>query len=219
MTSYKRDVVTCGACGHASEFNITTSLRAEFGPDLDLRPAERAMSNWVQRCRSCGYCAPDISKFDERLRGILTSTAYRAILDDRRMPRLAWTFVCAGMLDEASGRQADAGWSYLHAAWELDDFRYDEGARHYRGQAADIFLALLAKGETFADDGASELVAADCLRRAGRGAEALPMIDGALARDGDDTVRKALEFERRLIALGDLARYTIWDAKKAAEQQ
>jgi hypothetical protein len=75
------------------------------------------------------------------------------------------------------------------------------------------------KGETFAEDaGASELVAADCLRRAGRGTEALPVIDGALGRDGDDKVRKALAFERKLIALGDLARHGIWEAEKAAQR-
>ena len=220
MTSYRQGLVTCGACGHGHEFNMLTGTNTQGGPDLDLRPAEMqrsTMSSWIQRCRSCGYCAPDLSKFDERLRAVMKSTAYRAILDDRQLPRLAATFICAGMLDEASGRPGEAGWSYLHAAWVLDDHGKDELARHWRGWAADVFLALLAKGETFADDGASDLVVADCLRRAGRGAEALPVIDGALGRDGDETVRKALAFERKLISLGDVSRYTVWNAKEAAD--
>lgn len=121
------------------------------------------------------------------------------------------------MLDVASGRQVDAGWSYLHAAWVLDDFQKDDLARHWRSCAADVFLELLEKGGTFAEDGASELIVADCLRRAGRGAEALAVIDGALGRDGNETVRKALAFERKLIALGDVSRYTVWNAKEAAD--
>jgi hypothetical protein len=222
MTSYKSAHVTCGACGQEQEYNLLTSTNTQGEPDLDLRPPEMqrsTMASWIQRCRSCGYCAPDLSKFDEGLRAVMNGTAYRAILEDRQLPRLAATFVCSGMLDEAANRPGDAGWSCLHAAWVLDDWGKDELARHWRGRAADVFLALLAKGETFAEDaGASDLVVADCLRRVGRGAEALPVIDGALARDGDDTVRKALAFERKLITLGDLARYTIWDARKAAEQ-
>lgn len=221
MTSYSSRFVTCGACGHGFEYNQLAGTSTEGGPDLDLRPAEMhrsTMDCWIHRCPSCGYCARDLAKFDERFRAVMEMTAYRAILSDRQLPKLASTFLCAGMLDEAAGRPGDAGWSYLHAAWVLDDHDKDDLARHWRGWAADVFLAVVAKGETFADDGASELIVADCLRRAGRGAEALPVIDGALARDGDDTVRKALAFERKLIALGDVSRHTVWDAKQAELQ-
>lgn len=221
MTSYSSGFVTCGACGHGHEYNRLVGTYVEGEPDLDLRPPEMhrsTMSSWIQRCPSCKYCARDVSKFDEGLRAVMKGDAYQAILNDGQLPKLASTFVCAGMLDEAAGRPGDAGWSYLHAAWVLDDHRNEELARHWRGWAADVFLALLAKGEAFAEDGASELVASDCLRRAGRGAEALPVIDGALGRDGDEKVRKALAFERKLIALGDLSPHGIWEAEKAAQR-
>jgi hypothetical protein len=221
MTSYSSDWVVCGACGHGREYNLLVGVRIEGEPDLDLRPEKMnlvPLDSWIQRCPHCKYCAQDISKFDEGLRAVMKSTAYQRILADSRLPRLAQTFVCAGMIAEASSQPGEAGWSYLHAAWVLDDQKNEELARHWRGWAADVFLSLLAKGETFAEDGASELVAADCLRRAGRGAEALPLIDGALARGGDDKVRQALAFERKLIALGDLSQHGFWDARKAAER-
>lgn len=123
---------------------------------------------------------------------------------------LASTFICAALLAEAAGRRDEVGWGYLHAAWTLDDAGKDELARSARGKAADTFLGLLAEGQTFAPEpGVSELVVADCLRRGGRGAEALPVIERTLAQGHQDLIQKILVFQRVLIQRGDTSPHLI----------
>ena len=150
--------------------------------DLDTRPPEMKRSTmraWIQRCPSCRYCSRQAATFDDQLRLFIDGPAHRSQLADASYPELASTFICAAMLSEAIGRRDDAGWAYLHAAWTLDDANKDDLARSWRGKAADVFLALLGEGHTFAQQpGGSEAIVTDCLRRAGCGTEA-PRCRGA----------------------------------------
>jgi hypothetical protein len=176
------------------------------------------MRAWVQRCPSCGYCSRDASKFDHQQRSALDGSGYRSQLGDSRYPELASTFICTGMLAEASGQPDHAGWAYLHAAWVLDDTENDELAREWRGKAADKFLALLGSGQSFAQQpGASEAIAADCLRRAGRGIEALQLVQRALDRSYEETIQKILTLQRGLIERGDKSRHLIKEALEARQ--
>jgi len=141
---------------------------------------------------------------------------YGSQLADSRYPELASTFVCAGMLAAAGGRRADAGWAYLHAAWTLDDANKDELARVWRRRAADKFLAVLNDGQLFAEQpGASEAIVTDCLRRAGRGTEALQVVERGLSQSYDDVIHKILALERKLIQRGDTRRHLIKEAFEA----
>jgi hypothetical protein len=143
----------------------------------------------------------------------MDGSAYRTQLTDARYPELASTFICAALLAEAVGRRDDAGWAYLHASWTLDDVSEDELARVWRGKAADTFLALLADGQSFVQQpGTSEAIVTDCLRRAGRGAEALPLIERALSQSYEDVIHKILMLQRVLIQRGDNARHLIKEA-------
>jgi hypothetical protein len=144
---------------------------------------------------------------------VLESADYRSQLTDAIYPELTSTFICAGMLADAAVRGADAGWAYLHAAWTLDDADKGELARTWRGRAADKVLAVLNDGQLFAEQpGASEAIVADCLRRAGRGADALQVIDRALSQGCEDVIRNVLAFERLLIQRGDTDRHLIKEA-------
>jgi len=174
------------------------------------------MHAWIQRCPSCGYCSSDVTKFDARFRPVIAGTAYRLQLADVRYPDIASTFICAAMLDEASGRRDGAGWAYLHAAWTLDDAKKDELACLCRSKAADRFLALTTDGHPFAQQpSASEAILTDCLRRAGRGAEALRVIERALSENCVDIIAKILVLERSLIQRGDTGGHLVQEALEA----
>jgi hypothetical protein len=216
MTTFAEQSVACGNCGHVFTHHTLGSTYAFGSPDLDMRPPElqrSTMHAWIQRCPSCGYCSRDVAEFDHRLRPVVESAEYRSQLTDAVYPELTSTFICAGMLAEAAGREADAGWAYLHAAWTLDDANKDEFARICRARAADKFLDLLAEGQSFAEQpGASEAIVTDCLRRTGRGAEALEMVERGLSQSYDDVIQKILAFERALIQRGDMGGHLIKEA-------
>ena len=181
--------VTCGNCGHVFTHTGAT----------------------VERCPSCGYCSYNVAEFDKRLRPVIESAAYRSQLVDARYPEDASRFICAGMLAEAGGRHADAGWTYLWAAWVLDGDGKDELARAWRSKAADTFVALLGEGVLFGEQpgpfaghpGEFEIVVTDCLRQAGRWAEALQVIERGLSQSYEDEIHKRLARQRVLIQRRD----------------
>lgn len=171
------------------------------------------MRAWIQRCPSCGYCGFDASKFDNRLRPVLEGEAYRAQLADIRYPELSSTFICTAMLAEALGQPVLAGQAWLYAAWTLDDSKEGDLAGMCRGKAADKFLGILADGNRFCQKfGASEAITVDCLRRAGRGPEALRLIEWALSKGFGEVAREILLFQRLLVERGDISRHTMKEA-------
>ncbi len=180
MNSYWPIVIECGACGEPVRHDAVRSTTAVGLQDLDTRPPPEArytLRTQVQRCPSCGYCAENIRHFDENLRETLHRPKYRSQLESARHPELARSFLCAGMLAEASSRDGAAGWYYLKAAWALDDTDEDELARDCRLRAAYRFITALGKGETFSEQPeASEVILVDCLRRAGRFEKASQLI-------------------------------------------
>jgi hypothetical protein len=180
--------VTCGNCGH-----VFTHMLA------------------MERCPCCGYCSYNVAEFDKRLRPVIESVAYRSQLADARYPEDASRFICTGMLAEVAGRHADAGWTYLWAAWVLDGDGKGELARAWHDKAADTFVALLSKGQLFGEQpgafaghpGEFEIVVTDCLRQAGRWAEALQVIERGLSQSYEDDIHKRLARQRALIQRRD----------------
>ena len=216
MTTFAKESAVCGACGRVFTYHALSSTNFFGSPDLDTRPPEMhrsTMHAWVQRCPSCGYCSRDASNFNSKFRAVLDSSEYRSQLNDTRYPELASTFICTGMLAEASAQEDATGWAYLHAAWVLDDAEKDELARVWRDKAADRFLALLVSGQSFVQQsGASEAITIDCLRRAGRAVEALQLIERALSQSHEDIIRRILSLQRVLIGRGDTRRHLIEEA-------
>jgi uncharacterized protein (DUF2225 family) len=213
MTTYGDESVVCGACGRVFTAQVLHSTNTVGYPDLDMRPPGMkrwTMSAWVQRCPSCGFCASDAAKFDERSRAKLDSADYQLQLADACYPELANSFVCSGWLAHAAGEKGKAAWEYLHVAWVLEDERQDDLAKEWRGRAADQFTSVLAEGKPVIEQpGASEALVAECLRRAGRGVEALPRIEQALGQgEGvDANVQKILRFQQALIQQGDTSHH------------
>lgn len=216
MTTYWSESTTCGACGRVFSHKGLTSTNSSGSPDLDLRPPEMhrsTMASWVQHCPTCGYCAKDVSKFDEKLRCLIEDASYQLQLADKDCPGLASTFICAGKVSEFSGDEVAAGWGYLRAAWVLDDHKCDSLASQWRSRAADIFAGAVAKGTPIVDGaGGSQAIIVDCLRRSRRDVEALEIIAKTLGHICDDVIRQALIYQRRLIESGDAACHRVEEA-------
>lgn len=207
MSTIANRYVICGACQHEFGYSFLRSVCIFYGPDLDSRLGEMArstMSDWIVRCPSCSYCAPDIEKFDERSRVVLQSPEYSSQLSDTVYPETAAKFICSGMLADAAEKFDDAGWAYLRTAWVFDDANNDSLASEWRSKAADRFLTFIATGELSKEKpGTFETIAIDCLRRSGRGDEALQLIEKSLNQNYEDTIRKIVSFQKTLIERGD----------------
>lgn len=205
--------IVCEACGHSFGQTTLSSISIIDPPDLDTRPGEMLRSYldiFVKRCPSCNYCSRDLSKFDDRFREVMESSEYKSQLEDTTYPELASSFICNGMLADSAENLSEAGFAYLHAAWVLDDADNDPLARVWRSKAADRFLKLLSEGEIFAKTpGTSEAITIDCLRRAGRGDEALRLIEQASNQNYNDQQQNIFSFQKELIKSGDTSRHIL----------
>ena len=164
----------------------------EGAPDLDGRPGEptrSTLSRWVQRCRGCGACAPDVSALPADAAEIVHSASYQAL----RSPFLRWAALVEG--SEAEGE------AVLQAAWAAEDA--GEPSAELRRRAALAWQGLTAPEAV--------LRAADVLRRAGLLAEAQGRLD-ALGAAEASPVAPILAFERRLIEAGDTGRHLLSSA-------
>ncbi len=221
MTTFAKESVTCECCRHVFTHQALSSTN-EFGsPDLDTRPPEMkrsTMSAWIRRCPSCGYCSRYRTPYDAHFAAVVSSVPYRLQLADPSYPELAASFACAALLADAVGRQEDAAWAYLHAAWVLDDANKDELAGACRAKAADRFVTCAARGAAQAPQkGVPLAIAVDCLRRAGLAPQATRLIDSALSQTPEDIIQKVLMLQRTLIARGDTAAHLISEACQATQ--
>jgi hypothetical protein len=166
------DGVLCGVCGAAN-----TGARIEVlpepaePPDFDTRPGEplrSTLTQWVQRCASCGYCADDISRSSPEAEGVVASEEYRAQLGDESLPGKAREFLCFAVILERFHRFADAGWAALQSAWVCDDAGDDAAASRCRERAIELWQKGKQHGELFSDDMATEFaLVTDVYRRIG----------------------------------------------------
>ncbi len=216
MTIIMPEDLTCAICEKESTQQVLISTNAMGHSDLDLRPPEMqrsTMHTWVQRCRSCGYCAPSIEEAIEGAETLLGEERYRKIRAKRSYPALARDFLCWSLLAENAGDLLEAGWAALHAAWVLDDEGKEKVAAECRGKAADLFIqAIKKRKKPCKSAGESELLVTDILRRCGRFEDARDMGLEGLDRMPRSFVEKLLLFELERIKEGDTGRYTVKDA-------
>lgn len=144
------------------------------------------------------------------MRETLESAKFKQCLRSSDLPPLGTRFACAALLLEASGQYVDAGWEYLHVAWTLDDNRQFKESADWRNHAVNCWRSaidtIVMKPDLKAD---LSTVMVDCLRRAGRGLEALPIIDTLLGANTGPVMTRVLHYQRRLIEHGDVGRHTI----------
>lgn len=216
MTTVLPSVQTCGVCQQRSTQRILGSTSAFGSHDLDLRPPplqRHTMEYWQQECPGCGYVNTDLDELLPGAVGVVRSTEFAALRAAVHEPALVNRFKRHALL------QADdavkAGWSILHAAWVYDDLNRPERARRCREECADFWSTL----EYGADEPSARMrtVMVDVLRRAEHFEEAEALIEVILATGGaTDHMRRALAFQRTLIAAGDTAGYTLEQALEKA---
>jgi hypothetical protein len=220
MTTLHQEMETCFVCGQTHEYVHVGSTNAFGSPDLDTRPPEMQRSTmpyWVQRCPSCGYCAPDVSEGPERAREIIQSSAYRQQLQDPSYPELADSFLCAALIQEDAGQYADAGWAALHAAWACDDEGTPSSARAARQRAIALFRRAQDEDQDFIEGpGAAQALLSDLLRRSAQFDEVAAIYEEGLQAKPSKIIRQVLEFGLALAALKDARSHRIEEATEPA---
>lgn len=201
----------CALCGEISKHIELTSTNT-FGPsDLDTRPPEMKRSTiqwWIERCPSCGYCAPYISEQLTEAPEVIKSKSYQEQLKNPNFPELVNSFLCWSLIKEKCNDFVDAGWSAVHAAWGCDDERRDESAQECRKKAITLFQKAKEREQSFMRNKTDEKVLlVDLFRRSGQFEEALKICDDELKEESKESVSKLLQlifqFQKTLISNSD----------------
>jgi hypothetical protein len=114
----------CAVCGVESEHSVIGSTNSFGPPDLDMRPAPMArwnLSEEIQCCPQCGYCARDISEATKTANEVVSTNAYQAQLEEDSLCETSRYYLCWASILAAEGELASAGWAALGAAWAADD--------------------------------------------------------------------------------------------------
>ena len=212
----------CYVCGAGSRYPEIGSGFSNAGTkDLDTRPSQVQRSSvymWIQRCLSCGYCAPDISRGSEGIGEMVYSDEYRRQLIDRAYPETANSYLCRSMIMEKAGETADAGRAILFAAWVCDDNGYKEKARECRRRAAAIIEKVGKRGERCTHDKETDAVLmVDLLRRAGDFDRAAQLCKEELSKEHTEETVALLEFEEDLIEDRDASCHATSEAHEDIE--
>jgi len=206
----------CFFCGATSKFPQGNLIMGSVElRDLDGRPTHILRSSvylWIQRCPSCGYCAPEIAEGDPVDADVLHGDAYRQQLDNPDFPETANAFLCHSLVMQARGLSADAAWAAVFAAWICDDNNYPESARACRRYAITFFTAAREASIDFAETAMrEELYLIDLYRRCGDFSTAKSLCDGALGLKPDESIIDLFYFEKDLIERGDSGIHSIAD--------
>jgi hypothetical protein len=181
---------------------------AETAPDLDMRPGEPTRSTlprWVQTCRGCGACAPDLARLPAAAKMVVDSNAYREVPKGDEQPFMRWAMIAAAVDEPSEAAQAT-----LEAAWTLDD------AGREATELRRLVASLLAEPSTMQD--ALRLV--DVLRRAQEFDAAEARANALLARRGlDETDAAILAYQRERIAARDAGRHLLSSALRPPAQR
>ena len=147
---------------------------------------------------------------------VVASAAYKQLAADAAYPPLGRVFLARALLDEKLGRPKAAAMRYLHAAWAADDAGPAAAAAECRRRAIIAIEAAQKAGESMGrEPGTTEALLADLLRRTGRAQAAKEAVGRGLAVATQPTLRKVLEYERRLAESGDTDRHTVRQAVRA----
>ena len=198
--------------GNLSLGNVSTR-------DLDGRPTSIMRSSvylWIQRCPSCGYCAPEIATGEESDRVVVNSDPYRQQLDNENFPETANAFLCHHLIMCSRNQFADAAWATVFAAWICDDNGYVQSALQCRGKAIELFMNAHERGQDFAESKDQEQVyLIDLHRRRGEFDRASELCEEALLEEHNDHIYDLLYFEQELIDKRDSAGHSVAEADDA----
>jgi hypothetical protein len=213
MTTFHFQLVTCSICEKSSEQQVIASTNGFGSPDLDLRPPEMARSTlflWLQECPKCGLVSSDLSRAEDGVREILSSTNFASL--GRITNTLIGRCLKRSFLEERLGKLGEAAECALWAAWAADD-THDQAAAEYRSKAANLFLSAALIMPVSDDSIVMRTRAIDILRRARKYQEAADLAYTLLANDNlDPTINAVVKFGRKLALAGDCSHHTVQEA-------
>lgn len=216
MTTLYEKSYTCYACRSTQTFFTMGSTNRFGAPDLDTRPPESMRStiaHWIQRCPSCGFCAPDISHSPltfEKLHKVLKSNAYLVQGEDVSYPVLANSFLCWSIVLEAARDYPESGWAAVHAAWVCDDNQAGKGSDSCRRRAITLFRIAQAHEIRFStNENVEAIILADLLRRCGMFDDAVAVCKEILAENPEITFKRILLVQLGLAKKRDRARHSV----------
>lgn len=213
MTTLCERKIRCSLCGSESEYTEIRSTNAFGSADLDMRPPEMERSTidtWVQRCPKCGYCESEVSTSRPGAKALVKGKEYRNQLNDPACPELANSFLCKSILDREAADYAAATWAIIHAAWACDDSHRAEQARACRYKAAEMLIFTEEHGQqVIGQEGASNAILVDLLRRSGQVDRARQVISAKRGGISVDVIARILDYQTVLIDQNDLSCHTI----------
>jgi len=172
--------------------------------------ARSTIDMWVQKCPSCGYCAPDISERIKKSSEVVHSDSYQQQLNSQEFPKLANSFLCFSLIQESAGEYAKAGLASIHAAWVCDDADSDAGSQKCRKKAVTLLEKAKENGQRFAEQaGLEEAIMVDLLRRSGQFELALNTCEYGLKKNPERIISDILRFQKVLISKSEVACHTI----------
>jgi hypothetical protein len=200
----------CPACGYCA-----MHLSHDHEYDLPVAPMAGHDGVWVAP-EEPPPDSPARTTSEERhalLLSIVRSERYTAQLHDRGLPELANSFLCTSLIDQAEGRQVDATFAALHAAWTCDDASLPEQARSCRLRATELILSDSRGSQSFGIRLRSRpALLADLFRRCGDFDSASATCREALAADPEVFLRNVLGFQIQLIDRHDTAAHSLGEA-------
>jgi hypothetical protein len=208
-------VQRCPECGYCAMY-----LSRDHEYDLPVAPLAEHEAIWI-----APDSPPDLlpaAGADERqpfLASIVRGERYRAQLRDRRFGRLANSFLCQGLIDEAEGRYVDATLAAVHAAWVCDDTRKAKSARNCRQRAARLIRNAPSSGQSFGIRlRSAPALLVDVLRRSGDFEGAESECRQVLAEGTDVFLRNLAAFQLDLIKRRDGRAHSLLDAIRSSPE-
>lgn len=217
MVKVSKEHVACFVCGDEGDFEIAAEALETEPPDLDTRPGGELRSTlkwWIQRCSSCGYCAPSIAEGVPVASRVVATAAYKALANDTERPELVNRFLASAALLERAGLLADATWQAVYAAWACDDEAREGAAAACRSHAIELLRRVRAAGGMVTEQPGEDLVVeADLLRRTGRFEEVSALCEEALVGERAEGQGALLVYEQTLALRRDRGRRTTAEAE------
>ena len=221
MSKFTGKQFTCAVCGTQRIYTVLSGTTTSGAPDLDTRPggmARRDRLHAVLCCKTCMYCAPDLSERIETTLALVPSPEYRRLLSEKGIPELARRWACWSLLLEQAGQHAASGWAALRATCLCDDAGTAAGADRYRAGAIESFHRAQDAGRRFAGDRVSEqLILVDLYRRNRRFERAIWLCQELHSSGVPEHIREVVSFQLHRAEQGDSQAYTLDDAFRYAQ--
>ena len=167
----------------------------------------------IQRCPSCGYCAPDLSECSGDVKVHVESNEYQEIIGNKAIPKVAASFLALSYEKQQTHQYSESAWAAIHAAWICDDKNKQKASKECRKKAISMIENANAYSQNIGDQaGATEALTIDIMRRAGMFEQALKLAEETKTKDIEEIILQIIAYEESLIESKDIDSHTVSEA-------